>query len=30
MKLRRLLNVENVLVNDYAGDTRSKINAMAT
>ena len=29
VKLRRLLEVENVLVNEYAGDMRTKINAMA-
>lgn len=29
MRLRQLLDVEHVLVNEYAGDIRSKINAMA-
>ena len=29
MELRQLLKVENVLVNEYAGEMRSKINAMA-
>ncbi|KAJ7386930.1 putative ATP-dependent RNA helicase ddx60 [Desmophyllum pertusum] len=29
LKLRRLLDVDNVLVNEYAGDTRANINAMA-
>ncbi|CAH3109010.1 unnamed protein product [Pocillopora meandrina] len=29
MKLRRLTEVQSVLVNDYAGDIRSEINAMA-
>ncbi|XP_078360877.1 putative ATP-dependent RNA helicase DDX60 [Oculina patagonica] len=30
VKLRRLLDVENVLVDEYAGDIRSKINTIAT
>ena len=29
MKVRSLLEVENPLVNEYAGDMRTKINAMA-
>ena len=29
MKLKRLTEVESDLVNDYAGDIRSEINAMA-
>ena len=29
MKLKKLLEVDNVLVNEYAGDIRSKINIMA-
>ena len=29
MKLRRLTEVQSVLVNNYAGDIRSEINAMA-
>ena len=29
MRLRQLLGVEHVLVKEYAGDIRSKINAMA-
>ena len=29
VKLQRLLEVENPLVNEYAGDMRTKINAMA-
>lgn len=29
MKLRRLTEVQSVLVNDYAEDIRSEINAMA-
>lgn len=29
VKLQRLLEVENLLVNEYAGDIRAKINAMA-
>jgi len=29
VNLKRLLEVENPLVNEYAGDMRTKINAMA-
>ena len=29
MKLRRLIEVQSDLVNDYAGDIRTEINAMA-
>ena len=29
LKVRRLLEVESVLVNEYAGDIRTKINATA-
>ena len=29
MKLKKLLDVDNVLVNEYAGDIRSKVNTKA-